>query len=148
MARPNRRSLLLWLLSFAFALRVFGQALQQWAPQSFLPPLHSFQGSDLPYGILFPVQLVILGLMTKTSWQVQHGKLDPSLRAGTVLAWSGGLYMAGSLARVAIGLTVETASPWFRAWTPAAFHVVLAGFVLTLSCYHRQRSHKPSGYGA
>jgi hypothetical protein len=132
----------LWLLSGLFATRVFGQALQCWAPQPFLPPFNSFQGSGLPYYLLLPVQLVILGLMAIVSRRVQNGKLTPSPRTGSALAWSGGLYLTGSLARIVIGFTVETAPAWFRAWTPAAFHIVLAGFVLTLACYHWRRPHK------
>lgn len=141
-ASSSRLGLLLWLLSVAFALRVVGQALQYWIPQTFLPTFGSFQGSNLPYGVLLPVQLVILGLMIKASWQVQHGKTIPSRRTGQMLVWSGSIYMAASVARVIIGLTMETASPWFRAWTPAVFHLVLSGFVLALSCYHRRGLHK------
>ena len=55
---------------------------------------------------------------------------------GRILAWIGGIYMAGSLARLAVGLAVTDAPPWFTAWISAVFHVVLAGFVLTLAAYH------------
>ena len=130
---------LLWLLSFLFAARVIGQAVQRCTPQLFLPPIAAFQGSNLPYGLLLPVQLAILALMAFVSWRVQNGMLAPSLRAGNVLAWLGGIYMAGALARIVVGLAAPGAPEWFRTWIPALFHVVLAGFVLTLAVYHRHR---------
>jgi hypothetical protein len=45
--------------------------------------------------------------------------------------------MAGALGRIGIGLAVPAAPDWFRTWIPAAFHVVLAAFVLALA--HCQR---------
>jgi drug/metabolite transporter superfamily protein YnfA len=130
---------LLWLLSFAFAARVVGQAMQHWTPQPFLPPFAAFQGSNLPYWLLLSVQLVMLAVMAMVSWRVQTGRLAPSPRAGRALAWLGGVYMAGSLTRIAVGLAVPAAPDWFRTWIPAILHVVLAGFVLTLAVHHRRR---------
>jgi len=129
---------LLWLLTSLFTARVLGQAVQHWAPQPFLPPFSEFQGSSLPYWLLLSVQLVILALMGFVSWRVQTGTSVPSLRAGTVLACLGGIYMAGSIARIAVGLAVPAAPVWFRTWIPAIFHIVLAAFVLTLALYHRR----------
>lgn len=54
-------------------------------------------------------------------------------KGGRVLLWIGGLYMAGSLLRIAVGLVVPGAPAWFSTWIPALFHVVLAGYVLTLA---------------
>jgi hypothetical protein len=131
--------MLLWLLSLAFGLRVTGQAVQRWAPQPFLPPFDAFQGSNLPFGFLLTAQLVILAAMLRAAWGVQRGTLTRSVQAAKVLRWMGGLYMAGSLLRLGIGLGTESAPEWFRAWLPAVFHVVLAGFVLVLASYHSQR---------
>lgn len=113
----------LWLLTFLFSLRVAGQAIQRWAPQSWLPPFDAFQGSDLPYWFLLFVQLLILAAMAFYS-------LRP--RGGRVLLWIGGLYMAGSLLRIMIGLAVPDAHPWFRAWISGVFHLVLAAYLLVL----------------
>ena len=76
--------------------------------------------------------------MMRTAWCIQAGKLTPSRRAGTVLSWIGGVYMAGSLGRIVVGLAVPGAPAWFSTWIPAVFQVVLAGFVLTLALYHRR----------
>lgn len=136
--RPSvpHRTMLLWMLTLAFAGRVLGQAIQHWAPQPYLPPFEEFQGSTLPYWLLLSTQLLILALMVRVSRSVQTGMLVPNRRAGKVLAWAGGLYLAGSLARIVIGLAVAGAPAWFRTWIPAGFHVVLAAFVLTLSYCH------------
>jgi hypothetical protein len=129
---------LLWLLTLAFALRVFGQALQRWAPQPFLPPFDAFQGSNLPYWLLLSVQLVILVVMTVVCRRVQTGSLAPSARAGTLLMWAGWTYMIVSAGRIVVGVSWPAAPAWFSTWIPAVFHVVLAAYVLTLAYYHRR----------
>jgi len=128
----------LWMLTVLFAMRVFGQALQRWAPQPFLPPFDAFQGSNLPYWLLLSVQLVILVVMIVVARRVQTGSLAPSARAGTVLALVGWIYMTLSVGRIAVGLSAPAAPAWFSTWIPAVFHVVLAAYVLTLAYYHRR----------
>jgi hypothetical protein len=134
----KRCAWVLWSLSFLFALRVLGQAVQRWAPQDFLPVFGAFQGSDLPYWLLLSAQLVILAAMAFASWRVRSGRLILAGRAGNALSWAGGIYMAGSLTRIAVGLAVPAAPDWFRTWIPAISHVVLAAFVLTLALYQRR----------
>jgi hypothetical protein len=124
-------TLLLWLLTFLFSLRVAGQAIQRWAPQAWLPPFDAFQGSSLPYWFLLSVQLAILGAMVFCNVR------RPA--AGGVLFWFGVIYMAGSLARIAVGLAVPDAHPWFRAWISGAFHIVLAAYLLVLGLFHPRR---------
>jgi hypothetical protein len=137
--RPARLGVYAELLaSFAilFALRVAAQALQRWAPQPLLPPFEEFQGSTIPYGILLCSQLVILTAMAYYTFRLRSGTLTANHRAGILLAWLGGLYMTVSVGRVAIGLAVSDAGAWFSAWIPAALHVILAAFVVTLAYYH------------
>lgn len=129
---------LMWLFTALFGSRVLAQLVQHWFPQSFLPPFHAFQGSNLPYSILLSAQILILTAMIRYSWYVQMRKLSASLRTGLALLVGGGIYMTGSLARLAIGLTVHAAPAWFSAWISGVFHLVIAGFVLTLAaCYLR-----------
>jgi hypothetical protein len=137
-ARGNRYyALILALLCALFTLRVAGQAVQRWAPLSFLPPFEAFQGSHLPYWMLLSIQLVLLILMLGVTSRVNGGALQKSARAGQLLAWIGGLYMTGSVGRIAVGIFIDQAPAWFTAWIPSFFHLVLAAFVLTLSGYHR-----------
>lgn len=128
--------ILLWTLTLAFGARVLGQAVQLWTPQPFLPPFEDFQGSALPYWLLLSTQVLLLALMLRVSRRVQTGMLVPSRRMGKLLAWAGGLYLGGSLARIGVGLAMAGAPAWFRTWIPAVFHLVLAGFVLTLAWFH------------
>ncbi|HWI36284.1 MAG TPA: hypothetical protein VNU64_07510, partial [Burkholderiales bacterium] len=104
-------ALLLWLFTGLFTLRVLGQAVQFWWPHSFLPEFGAFQGSRLPYGVLLATQLVILAVMIYYALRVMRGALPPSEQAGRVLLWLGWIYMAGSIARIVIGLLVPEASP-------------------------------------
>jgi hypothetical protein len=134
---------LLWLLSFLFALRVLGQAVQRWLPQAYLPPFNAFQGSGLPYWLLLAAQLVILALMIHVALGVRAESLTAGRRTKAALSWFGWIYMAGSLLRIAIGLALPAAPAWFSAWIPALFHVVLAGFVLTLSSWYRCQDQLP-----
>lgn len=133
---------MLWALCFLFALRVAGQALQLWLPQSFLPPFHAFQGSDLSfYWLLLFAQLSILALMARLAWRVQRAELTPRRRLGNALAWLGSLYLAAGMGRLAVGLGFASAPGWFKAWIPAVFHGVLAAFVLVIAAYHRRAPH-------
>lgn len=130
------RAALLWSLLLLFALRVAGQAVQWWQPQSFLPPFGDFQGSGIPYPLLLTIQVGMLAVMGWVCWRVQSGTLVSRLRTGRRLRVIGGLYLAGSLARIAGGLLVPDAPHWFTAWIPAFFHVVLAAFVLVVADCH------------
>lgn len=132
----SRHVLVMALLTGLFGLRVAGQAAQFWMPQSFLPAFDSFQGSSLPYSTLLLIQLVILGLMVRTCLRIGGGISVPDRRFGRGLAWFGGLYMAGSVARIVVGIVVLSAPAWFSTWIPAFLHLVLAGFVLTAAHYH------------
>jgi len=130
------RTVLLWALLLLFSLRVAGQAVQKWQPQSYLPSFGEFQGSSIPYPALLAIQLVILAVMGRVCWRVHSGTLVPNQRAGGVLRAFGSLYMAGSLARIVVGMLMPDQPSWFTAWIPAFFHVVLAIFVLVVAhCY-------------
>lgn len=133
--RSGRYALLLWLLSLLFALRVLGQAVQFWTTVPWLPGFESFQGSGLPYWALLLAQVLILSFLVRNASRVQRGRVAPRRETGRVLMLLGGVYLAGSLARIAIGL-LPGAPGWFRAWIPGAFHLVLAGYVMTLAAHH------------
>jgi hypothetical protein len=125
-------------IAFAlFALRVLAQAIQHFVPQSFLPPFNAFQGSGLPYPLLLSAQAAILAWMAVTCRRVLAGSQRRSGRTSMALAWFGWPYMAGSVLRIAIGLTIPAAPGWFRAWIPGIFHLVLAAFVLAAARLYR-----------
>jgi hypothetical protein len=124
------------VLTALFALRVVGQAIQRWTPQPWLPPADAFQGSGLPYWSLLCAQLAILAIMVRICWRSFMGSLGVFAATGRALRILGRIYMAGALLRIAIGLALPSAPAWFSTWIPAAFHVVLAAFVLTTANYH------------
>ena len=128
---------MMWATTGLFSLRVAGQAIQRWAPQSWLPPFNAWQGSSTPYPLLITVQCGVLIAMAWTARRAQAGLLVSNRSRFLWAAWLGGLYMLGSIARPLVGLTVERAHPWFSAPISSAFHLVLAAFVLALACYHR-----------
>lgn len=133
-------AMLCWLLSALFAARVIGQALQETLPQPFLPAADRFQGSALPYAVLLVAQLAILYAMLRATTRLQGGATVPKRSHGVAFAAFGTLYMAVALGRIVVGLAVPAAPEWFRTWIPALFHVVLAGFVLTLAAFHLEHS--------
>jgi hypothetical protein len=130
---------LLWGLTTLFVLRVLCQAIQRWLPQQWLPGFEKFQGSNFPYPALLGVQLFIIILMVHFSLRVQRRTFSPDARTAKAVTWLGGIYMLGSLLRISIGLSVPDAPPWFSTWIPAIFHLVLAGYVITLALYQRNR---------
>jgi hypothetical protein len=138
--RTRQRSagyaLALAALTGLFASRVVAQAIQRWYPLEALPPFHMFQGGSMPYEYLIAVQIALLAWMGIATRRVSAGQ-PPRHAAAQVLTWFGAIYMAGSLARILVGMSIADAPAWFTAWIPAAFHIVLAGFVLTLAQYHR-----------
>jgi hypothetical protein len=134
--RCRRYAWALGTLTAFFALRVAGQALQRWTPLDALPPFGAFQGSGMPYWLLLSVQLFILALMVSITHDVAAGTRRRNPQAARVLGWIGAIYMAGSLGRIVAGLVLADPPPWFTAWIPALFHLILAGFVLTLAAYH------------
>jgi hypothetical protein len=137
-----------WAFTFLFAGRVLAQAIQRWWPQPFLPTFGRFQGSGLAYPLLFSSQLVILALMVWMAGLVTSGSWHPAPRRLRALSIFGCLYMAASVLRILIGWLMPTAPEWFRAWIPGFFHLVLAGFVITMALSAPQRltdSNEPSG---
>ena len=138
--RCRRYALLLGSLTLLFALRVAAQALQRWAPVDWLPSFGNFQGSGIPYWLLLSIQVLLLAMMIAVTGDVEAGQRRRNPRASLMLKWIGGVYMTGSLGRIAVGLALPDAPSWFTTWIPAIFHVVLATFVLTLAAYHGTQS--------
>ena len=135
---PPRFAVLLWTLTALFALRVLGQAIQHWAPLPVLPAFGDFQGSNLPYPMLLGIQLAILALMVGASWRHAAGKLARRPLAARVLHAFAAIYFTASVLRILVGVFHPDAGPWFTAWIPAFFHLVLAGFVWTLALSYAQ----------
>ena len=135
-SRCRRYAWALGALTALFGVRVAGQALQRFVPFDALPPFEAFHSPAMPYGLLLAIQLFLVALMSSITYDVARCFRRRNPHAARVLGWIGAVYMAGSLGRIAAGLTLDQPPAWFTSWIPAFFHVVLAAFVLTLAAYH------------
>jgi hypothetical protein len=135
-ARCRRYARALAAITALFTVHVAAQALRHWNGGDALAPPHGLIGSALPYWLLLAVQVFLLALMSAITYDVAGCTRRRNARAARVLGWLGGMYFAGSLGRIAAGLTLANAPPWFTAWSAALFHLVLAAFVVTLAAYH------------
>jgi hypothetical protein len=133
----------MWTLTALFSLRVLGQAVQRWLPQSWLPTFSAWQGSSMPYALLLLFQLVIVAAMTLACYRAWYGRTIVQRRTRQWLAGVGVIYMTLALARIAIGISVASAPLWFTAWISGVFHVVLAAFLLAYAGYHYLREPAP-----
>ncbi len=125
-------------LSLVFLARVVSQAVQNWAPVSFLPPFDDFQGSGLPYSALLSAQIAILVLLAVVVTRMHRGKglIGPRLIVPVLVA--GGVYFAVMAVRLVLGLSVLSHSGWFSTWIPTVFHLVLASLIMLIGAYQRR----------
>ncbi len=133
----TRRSLAhaVGLLSFAFLLRVIGQAVQNWTPVSFLPSFEAWQGSELPYPVLLGSQVLILAASV---WVVLRMY---ALRPVVGRSWRrpvavlGAAYFITMAVRIILGLSIMSESEWFTAWISSSLHLALATNLMLISLY-------------
>lgn len=139
------------VLGVAFLARVAGQAVQRWWAVDFLPSQDAWQGSSLPYPVLFAAQLVILGVIALVTIRMLVGADVLAPRWITPVSGFGALYFAVMAARLLLGLAGGAgwlgddsfaASKWFTSHLPTAFHLVLAAEVLLIARYQRLRARQ------
>ena len=126
------------VLSLAFLGRVVSQAVQKWAPVSFLPPFGEFQGSGLPYPALLTAQIAILAITVAVIARMRRGKSLISPRLIVPVTVAGALYFAVMAVRLVLGLSVLSHSGWFSTWIPTVFHLVLASKLMLIGAYQRR----------
>lgn len=141
---PDRltRSTFFWLLALTivFCFRVVAQLLQLVYDLPFLPSFDSWHGGVLPYGALLASQVLIAGAMLVLAWRVKTGALRSTRARSVFCLIFGGVYLGFMLFRLGSGLTFWSEHPWFSAWLPTVFHLVLATYVLVLGVYHFNRT--------
>jgi hypothetical protein len=124
--RPSVSALVLTALTVLFAARVLGQALVAFVGVPWLPPMDAWYSGLLPYPVLLPMQIVILGLQAAIDRDVWRGHgvfARPSARTGRRLRWLACAYALAMLARLLVTGTHLI---------PVVFHWVLAAYLLTL----------------
>ena len=125
-------------LSLVFLARVVSQAVQNWAPVSFLPPFDDFQGSGLPYSVLLSAQIAIVVLLLVVVARMRRGKRLISWRLIVPVAVAGGVYFTVMAVRLVLGLSVLSHSGWFSTWIPTVFHLVLASLMMLIASYQHR----------
>jgi uncharacterized protein len=142
MKPPRRLVWLLWLLLFAFCLRVFGQMLVAFVGVSWLPPMEAWYSGLMPYPLLLPTQLLIIALYTKICWDFAQGdgyfvRAKPMFGGGVL--WFGYVYLAAMVLRYILRMSLYPEARWFGGTIPIFFHLVLASFIIAFGQFHRDR---------
>ena len=125
------------VLTFAFSLRVIGQAIQNWFPVSLLPPFDDWQGSGIPYPALLASQVVILAIAAWVLSRMYTQRNIMNKRWCLAVTVLGIIYFSVMAIRIVLGLTIATESEWFTAWISSSFHLVLAAKLILISTYQR-----------
>ncbi len=141
---PLHYPLLLAVFTLLFMLRVCGQILVAIVDINFLPPFEQWYSGLLPYSVLLPIQILIIGGMLKIILDFFRGSgffIAPKPRAAVFIKWFSYVYLLSMVARYAVTMTLHPEFRWFTGTIPIWFHIVLAAFLYTFSHYHiRQRS--------
>ena len=142
---PSARAeaLILALLAVVFLGRVVGQAIVALSAPRWLPPMEEWYSGLIPYPVLLPIQILILALQARISWDLWHGAglfARRSPRLGVILIWFALIYFMVMLSRYVITMALFPERRWFGHAIPIFFHWVLAGYLFAWSRYHRGRA--------
>ncbi|MDH4023134.1 MAG: hypothetical protein OEW88_04620 [Gammaproteobacteria bacterium] len=127
---------LLWLLQLLFVGRVLGQVYVGIYAPAWLPPWPEWYSGLLPYPWLLLSQILIIMLMTATSYDFTRGAgalLVESARARRLLRYVSALYAGAMLVRYAVTMVVAPEMRWLHGAIPIAFHLVLAAYIALLT---------------
>lgn len=138
--RFSRKKYAALLLAFTllFFLRVLGQVLVVFADVEFLPAMEHWYSGLMPYPVLLPIQLVMLVVMLRMIIDVQQGTgifSRQSDRVGIFLRWFSYVYFLAMVIRYILTMTFHPELRWFGHTIPIIFHMILALFLYTYSCY-------------
>ena len=134
----RRTSLALGALALAFLARVVGQIVVMLAAPSWLPPADAWYSGLVPYEVLLPSQVLILGLQARVSrdlWR-GHGRFARRApRVGVGMRRLAVVYALGMLVRYVVTMTLYPEQRWLGHTIPVVFHWVLAGYLYVWSRY-------------
>jgi len=143
--RAQRLARFFWILMLLFCLRVLGQMLVAFGGVTFLPPMEAWYSGLIPYPVLLPLQLLIIGLLAKVCCDFTRGqgffvRPRPAFRSGAL--YFGYAYLLAMILRYVIHMGLHPEARWLGGTIPIFFHWVLACFVIMFGCYHRAVSIK------
>ena len=133
-------AILLGVLALAFLCRVVGQLWVVLAGPDFLPPAEAWYSGLLPYPLLLPVQLAILGFQLAVSLQLWKGTgplAHPRPALGGFLKYFSLVYFLGMVARYGLTMYAYPETRWLGDVIPIFFHCVLAVYLYVLSRHFR-----------
>ncbi len=130
------RSTLLFLLWSLFTFRVLAQLIQFTFPVPLLPPFSAWQSGVLPYPILVFSQLIILTVLFRVSLRHAQGKVEANRELGKRVFILGTIYAAVMVTRYILHMVRFPEDRWIGGSIPIFFHLVLAGFLLTVGIFH------------
>lgn len=133
----RRASLLLALLTGLFAVRVVGQVVVLTVRPTWLPPME--QWNLLPYPILLPIQLALLGAMVLVTADLARGASalpagGPEI--GYPLVAAACAYWCAMVVRYAARMKRRPDQRWFGGAIPIVFHCVLAAWIFVVGSFH------------
>ena len=140
---PGTLAAFLWLLTGFFLARVLGQVLVAVFDVGFLTPMAAWYSGFIPYPILLPTQVAMLGVMVKINRDVSLGAglfAAPRPRLGRFLRWFAIVYFLAMVGRYAITMALYPERRWLGGAIPIAFHWVLAGYLFLWSRYNTSGS--------
>ena len=127
------QAVILGVLACAFLGRVLGQVTVGLLEPDWLPPMQDWYSGLLPYSILLPIQVAILLIQARISWDLWHGSgffTQRHPRFGVRLRWFSYGYCAVMVIRYAITMALFPERRWLGSGTiPIVFHWVLAAFL-------------------
>jgi hypothetical protein len=135
-ARTRRYSVVMSVLVALFFLRVAGQLLVTDGGVSFLSPIEQWQSGLLPYPLLVVAQgaiLVLLLVITSSTWRGRGVVTVRRPRLGRLLAWFSYAYGAAMIVRYGITIAIHPEWRWSGHTIPIAFHGVLATYLFLYS---------------
>lgn len=93
----------------------------------------------IPYPILLPIQVGMLLLMVKinTDLTLRRGWFAaPNRWLGHPVQWFSYVYFSSMILRYVVVMILYPERRWFGGTIPIFFHMVLAGYLYSLSRYH------------
>ena len=127
----------LWLFTAFFLVRVAGQLYVRARAPGWLPPTE--QWNLMPYRLLLPIQLAILGVMAWICVDFTRGggvAAEPRETFGEVVVWFSYVYAGAMAVRYVVRMARRPAVRWFGGTIPIVFHLVLASFLYVLGSFH------------
>jgi len=124
---------ILWSLQLLFLIRVVAQLEALIISPQWLPAFEHWQSGLVPYYLLLPIQIIILIIMTITSYNATKCSgvfYVTSPKAKKVLTIVAALYAFGMLIRFIVRSVLFPDAVWFEKGNiPTFFHFILAFYI-------------------